>query len=70
MNATITCARDARLLELFAPEDKDFGRASYTVSEDGDSTVFRVRADDAVALRAALNAITKLLSLWERSEAL
>jgi len=68
MNATITIQRDARIHELFAPEDKDIGRAQYTITEDDTHIMFHITAEDAVAMRASLNAITKLLTIWEKTE--
>ncbi len=67
MNATITVEKDPRLLELFAPEDKKMPRGSYTITQTDDKTVFDIEADDPVALRALLNAITKLLTVWHKT---
>ncbi len=68
MNATITVPYDKRLYELFAAEDKDIGRAQYTMSDDGKTLSFTIVAEDAVAMRASLNAITKLLTIWEKTQ--
>jgi len=68
VTATIRYPRDERLLALFAPEDKDMPRASYTVSLEHDCTLFSVTATDATALRAALSTITKVLSAWEATQ--
>ena len=70
MKATISTGYDKRLLDVFAAEDHDIGRASYTYQQVGDELVFSIQGDDATALRAVLNAITKLLSTWERSQGL
>lgn len=66
--ATIRYPRDERLIALFAPEDKNMGRAHYTVELTSDSTLFTVHASDATALRAALSTITKVLSAWEATQ--
>ncbi len=67
MKAQISVAYDARLFELFAAEDTDIGRASYTYRQEGDELVFFIQAQDATALRTLLHAITKVLGIWERS---
>jgi tRNA threonylcarbamoyladenosine modification (KEOPS) complex Pcc1 subunit len=63
--ATIRYPHDERILSLFAPEDKEMGRARYTVELAPDCVLFIVHAHDATALRAALSTITKVLSAWE-----
>ncbi len=63
--ATLRYPHDERILALFAPEDKDMGRASYTVALHADCVLFTVHAQDATAMRAALSTITKVLSVWE-----
>lgn len=68
MKASLRVAYDSRLEDLFAAEDHDIGRASYTYRKEEDELVFTIRADDAVAMRTILNAITKLLSIWEKSD--
>ena len=67
MNATITVPHDERILTLFEPEDKDIGRAHYTLRAAQDSLIFEITAQDAVAMRATLNVITKLLTIWEKT---
>ena len=70
MKATLTVEHDPRILDIFQAEDHDIGRASYEITEQADSIVFEISADDAVAMRTVLNAITKLLSTWEQSAGL
>jgi tRNA threonylcarbamoyladenosine modification (KEOPS) complex Pcc1 subunit len=65
LTATICYPYDERIFALFAPEEKDLGRASYCLARDGDFIHFTTTAHDASALRAALNTITKVLSVWE-----
>lgn len=67
--ATIRYPHDERILALFAPEDKDMGRARYTLATHADCILFTVHAQDATALRAALSTITKVLSVWEATRA-
>ena len=70
MKASITLPYDKRILDLFAPEDREISRARYTIERSGEDLVFDVTAQDAVALRTVLASITRLLSLWQRSEAI
>lgn len=67
MKAALTVEHDPRILEIFAAEDHDIGRARYEITQRDDNIVFDIEADDAVAMRTILNAITKLLSTWEKS---
>ena len=68
MKAVITTDFDPRLLDVFVQEDKDIGRASYVIEHDDNELHFVISADDATALRTVMNAITKLLSIWEDSK--
>ena len=68
MKATITTDFDERILDIFKQEDKDIGRASYTIEHDQESITFHITAEDPTALRTIMNAITKLLSIWEDSK--
>ena len=65
LTATILYPKDERLLELFAPENKELSRSRYHISSDEKNIIFSVEASDATALRAALTTITKVLSVWE-----
>lgn len=67
LTASITYPYDERIIKLFEPEQKGFERAEYIVTKHGDHVVFTIRATDATSLRAAMTAITKILSLWETS---
>lgn len=60
---------DDNLLKLFSFEEKSMlnGRASYTVSHSGNSVKFAVIASDSVALRSVFNAITKIITVYEKS---
>ncbi len=69
MKATITTTGDAATLkDLFAAEDKELSnqRASYVVTSTDKGVRFDITASDAVALRATLTAITKLLEIYEK----
>jgi|AntRauTorckE6833_2_1112554.scaffolds.fasta_scaffold166449_1 tRNA threonylcarbamoyladenosine modification (KEOPS) complex Pcc1 subunit len=70
MKATIVVDYDSRILEIFKQEDKNINRASYTIEQDEKIITFHIKAEDATSLRTVFNAITKLLSIWEKSEGL
>lgn len=56
------------VLKIFEPEILDFKneRSSYIIQEDKNCIKFIIQAKDSVSLRATLNAITKLLTVYER----
>lgn len=66
----LTSRKKTHLLQLFEMEDKVFSdnRANYEIISAGDEILFEIEAKDAVALRACLTAITKTLSIYERTE--
>ncbi|MFP4119147.1 MAG: KEOPS complex subunit Pcc1 [Candidatus Woesearchaeota archaeon] len=57
-----------KILKLFETEDTVLAndRAQYEVKIEGVTVRFRISADDPVALRAALNAITKVLTVYNK----
>ena len=59
-----------QLKNLFAPEDKELsnGRAKYVIEESDLKLVFKVEAEDAVALRATITSITKTLDIYEQTK--
>jgi len=70
--ATITTDLDPdSLYKVFAPELEDAkkgfnDRASYSIEKKPGKLVFKVEAKDSTSLRAVLNSISKLLSVYER----
>ncbi len=57
------------LLKCFAAEDKEIkGKASYTVKSRKGKAVFEITAGDSVALRTAMNSITKMLTVIEKAK--
>jgi tRNA threonylcarbamoyladenosine modification (KEOPS) complex Pcc1 subunit len=70
--ATITTDLDPeQLYKVFAPELEDAkkgfnDRASYSVEKKPGKLMFKVEAKDSTSLRAVLNSITKLVSIYER----
>lgn len=70
LHASITVPDGASELQcIFAAEHKLIGsRARYALKQGDGECIFEVEADDATALRAALNSITKVLATRERVE--
>jgi tRNA threonylcarbamoyladenosine modification (KEOPS) complex Pcc1 subunit len=68
---SITCSdkESDHLLLLFSAQDKELSnnRAFFTLSKSTDGVVFTITADDCVALRAIISAITKSLSIFEKT---
>ncbi|MBR9676190.1 hypothetical protein GOV05_04220 [Candidatus Woesearchaeota archaeon] len=56
------------LLKVFEPEKKDSKtkRSTYTINKQSGGLIFDIRAKDSVSLRATLNSITKLLTVYEK----
>jgi tRNA threonylcarbamoyladenosine modification (KEOPS) complex Pcc1 subunit len=61
-----------KLHKIFKVEETESinNRASWTLSKSNDELIFNVQAKDSVALRAVLNSITKLLTVYEKMEKL
>jgi len=69
LNAIIIVNENAEdLYELFKLEDKKFQneRANYTLKKKDDKLELIVSAKDSVALRSALNTITKIITVHEK----
>ena len=70
MNAVITIPKSGNehLIEVFAPEDKSLsnGRGEYTITTDEENITFTITASDAVALRAIMSSVTKVLSIHHK----
>lgn len=63
--STITIDHDIDALEkLFKPEQKELGRASFTVKKDG-KLIISVKARDAVAFKTVMNTLAKIFAVWE-----
>lgn len=72
ITAEIILEGDSSNIEkLFSAEEKSFQnkRASYELKKEKNKTIFKVSADDSTALRAVLNSITKMISVYETSKA-
>ena len=65
--ATIKAFGDAKELKAcFEPELADKKRSNFKIIKKGDHLLFEIEADDSVALRATMNGITKLLTVYEK----
>ena len=60
------------IYKCFVSESKNLKthRSSYTIKKRKDYIEFNIKANDSVALRATLNSITKLLTVYEKIEGL
>lgn len=57
-----------KLVKCFGPELKKekADRSSFTIKKKSKSLIFDIKAKDSVALRATLNSITKLCTVYEK----
>ncbi len=58
------------IYKCFFPEAKHLksNRSDYKIEKNKEGVLFKISADDSVALRATLNSITKLLTVYEKLE--
>jgi tRNA threonylcarbamoyladenosine modification (KEOPS) complex Pcc1 subunit len=56
--------------KLFEAEEKAFAnqRACYEIKKNKDSLIFKISAEDSTALKAVLNSITKILTVYEKAK--
>jgi len=55
-----------RLYKCFQPEIHKGERSNFKLKKEKDCLVFEIGAKDAVALRATMNSIAKLLNVYEK----
>jgi tRNA threonylcarbamoyladenosine modification (KEOPS) complex Pcc1 subunit len=66
-SANIKADNPELVIKCFSQEEKNIqGRATYEVIKEGKKAVFKIKAKDSVALRTALNSITKILTVIEK----
>ena len=67
--AQIIAKKDIHLEKIFQAEEKNLqnNRSRYEVKKSGDKVRFEIEAEDAVALKAALNSIAKVLQVHEKT---
>ena len=54
------------LKACFEPELADKKRSNFKIKEEDGCLIFQIEADDSVALRATMNGITKLITVYEK----
>ena len=54
------------MYKAFLVEKGKFARSSFDIKKKDDVVEFVIEAEDPTALRATLNSITKLLSVYEK----
>jgi len=54
------------IYECFQSEQKEQDRSKFRIKKEKEGVLFLVEADDSIALRATLNSITKLLTVYEK----
>jgi tRNA threonylcarbamoyladenosine modification (KEOPS) complex Pcc1 subunit len=52
----------------FQPEQKEQDRSRFRIKKEKDGVLFLIESNDSIALRATLNSITKLLTVYEKLE--
>jgi tRNA threonylcarbamoyladenosine modification (KEOPS) complex Pcc1 subunit len=55
-----------KLFQIFQPEISKKDRSGFDLKKEKDGLRFMIEAKDSVALRATLNSITKLLTVYEK----
>lgn len=71
LSAEITVKEDTHNIQkLFEAEEKVFDnqRAGYELKKTKQGLIFKITAEDSTALKAVLNSITKLLTIYEKSK--
>ena len=58
------------MYNLFLKEKLTGDRCTINIQKKEDHVLFDIEADDSVALRATLNAITKLFTVYEKTKKL
>jgi len=54
------------IYKCFEPELHDKKRSNFKIIKKEDHVLFDIEAEDSVALRATLNGITKLITVYEK----
>ena len=68
-SATVVAEGDSdKIIRCFAPEETKFDRSSFTIEKVDGGVRFNIESNDAVALRATLNTISQLLTVYEGAE--
>lgn len=66
--ATFDISKDPdTIFKALQPEQSEFKRASWTVHKEDGKAQIRIKADDAVALKAMVSTVLKALTLYEKA---
>ncbi|MBW2992208.1 hypothetical protein KY345_03250 [Candidatus Woesearchaeota archaeon] len=65
-NLTVYDNDPEKIFRVFQPEISKKDRAGFEIIKEKNHIKFLVEAKDSVALRATLNSITKLLTVYEK----
>ena len=57
-----------KIIKCFEPEVGKKDRSSFNIKKEKNHALIEIDASDSVALRATLNSITKLLTVYENME--
>lgn len=67
-NITVYDKNPDKILKVFQPEISKGKRSGFEIVKEKDNIEFLIESKDSVALRATLNSITKLLTVYEKVE--
>ena len=56
-----------KIYDCLKPESMDFERSSFTIKKGDNNLIIEIKAVDAVAFRATINAVTQLLAVYEKA---
>jgi len=71
LNAVVRVFGDPKeICACFEPELADEKRSNFKITKNKDCVLFEIEAEDSVALRATLNSVTKLLTVYEKLKGL
>lgn len=59
-----------KIYESFQTEINEKDRSKLSIKKEKDHVLFEIEAKDSIALRATLNMVTKLLTVYEKIERL
>ena len=66
VNLSVSDKNPESIYKIFQPEISKKDRSGFSIVKEKDCIRFEVEAEDSIALRATLNSITKLLTVYEK----
>jgi len=64
--ANILVKGNNNIIKAFGPEEKQMKRSNYNIKKTKNGINFSINAEDAIAFRATISAITQLLATNEK----